>query len=223
MMVYLPGRIAFLAMPKCASTSIENALRPHCQFLATGYPMLTHMHVNRFYRFVMPLLKATGHKEIETCCLMRDPVDWVASWWRYRSDDRWSAEENASHIGFEEYVAEYIAGEKKDYLPAGTQAGFFWAPNRGKRFADYIFRYEDIDLFQDFWSRKIGNEVDFGMHNVSPSREGDLNDEVRQALRNFLAEDYEIWENRTIKRENYTAFCEDHFGAHAAEVAPAQR
>lgn len=211
MMVHIPSRLAFLATPKCASTSIENALRPHCQLTATGFPKITHMHVNRYNRFVRPLLKATGFPDVETSCLFREPIDWVTSWWRYRSQDKWGPDESLNGMSFETYVGEYMDGVRQPYLPLGTQAGMFWGPNNTTVFADYIFRYEDLDQYEAFWSRKIGTPLTFGKDNVSPQRRPELGAETQRRLEAFLARDYEIWEGVALPRDGFDAFCEDHF------------
>ncbi|MEO0387028.1 MAG: hypothetical protein AAF281_05790 [Pseudomonadota bacterium] len=211
MMVHIPSRLAFLATPKCASTSVENALRPHCQFIATGFPSMTHMHVNRYNRFVRPLLKATGFPDVKTTCLFREPIDWVGSWWRYRRQDRFSGEESTKTMSFETYAQRYIEGEKLPFLPKGHQAGMFWGPEGRVVLADYIFRYEDLDLYAEFWSRKIGKTVKFGRHNVSPDMAAALSPGVEDALRAYLATDYQIWNEVALRRDGFEDFLKDHF------------
>ncbi|MEM1268260.1 MAG: hypothetical protein AAGI50_19825 [Pseudomonadota bacterium] len=206
MMVHIPSRLAFLATPKCASTSIENALRPHCHLIATGFPSMTHMHVNRFNRFMRPFLRATGFPNVKTCCLFREPIDWVGSWWRYRSQDRWGDSEALEGMSFEDYVGLYISGEKRPFLPHGPQSGMFWGPEGRRVYADYIFKYEDLDLFRQFWESKLGVKLAIGKDNVSPGLHSQLSPEMRSKLSEFIAADFEIWEHKTIQRDGFDAF-----------------
>ena len=70
--------------------------------------------------------------KVESFCVMRNPTDWVFSWFRFRQRD---ALKNPNHpgasnytgdISFDEFVAAYLQKENKpDFANITTQRNFF--------------------------------------------------------------------------------------------------
>ena len=101
----------FLAMPKCASSAIEAAVTRQGLFSLSRNP-LKHMQASEFEELVAPLIDFAGYprSSYETLCLFREPIDWLHSWWRYRSrpalaNPRSQKHENyTGHVTFEEFT-----------------------------------------------------------------------------------------------------------------------
>lgn len=198
MLVHIEARLAFLAMTKCGSTSVENALKPHCHLVFSGHHKVTHMHIQRYKRFVEPYLKVIGVEDVETTCLFRNPIDWLESWWRYRSQPgRWGAELDTSEVSFEQFACEYLDEADRAYVKVGRQTGLISGP-RQPVLVDHLFRFEEMDRFQAFWQERLGFEIELPHHNKSPERPPELSTTTRSRLEAFLSQDFDIWENRTV-------------------------
>lgn len=85
MLVSIEHGFVLLFTPKCASTSLERALHGRMDLVARG--PLKHENYRRYERFYRPLLAQHCEEPLETVCVIREPVDWLASWYRYRTRD----------------------------------------------------------------------------------------------------------------------------------------
>ena len=81
MRVNIDYKFIFLCMPKCASTSIEATLNPYSQLYTSRHPKVKHTNDSKYQRFIKPFL---NQDDIEVVCLMREPISWLHSWYRYR-------------------------------------------------------------------------------------------------------------------------------------------
>ena len=200
-MLIAPKRgFVFLAMPKAASTSIETAFLPYSQIVVRGSPSLKHTTYAQFQHFLQPFLAAQGfpRKSYEVVCAFREPIDWLFSWWRYRSREELADPSRARHhnytgrISFEQFAYAHIEG-KEEFAKVGRQATFV-QPHPGKREVDRVFRYERIDLLVEYLCERVGKEVKLGVSNVSPKRSFDLSEKCHRELREFLEPEYCIYE-----------------------------
>lgn len=201
MLLSIDGRFAYLAMTKTGSTSVENALRPHCHVMFTGHHRVTHMPAHHFERFLRPYLAESGLHEIDTVCQLRHPVSWLESWWRYRSKPAaWEPEVDTRKVSFETFCAEYIDGVERPYLGMHRQQAFL-CDAAGDLLVDIVYRFEDMDLFSDFLSTRLGRPVKIARHNVSPRRLwAPLSRKLKARLEQYFAPELEIWEGKTAKR-----------------------
>jgi hypothetical protein len=195
-----PGKgFVFLATPKTASTSIEHAFRPHADVFMKNHPF-KHTRYAHFQRFLQPWLNSEGFPRgsYEVVCVVREPIDWLASWWRYRSREeladpsRGNHPNYAGHLSFEQFVRAYMDGEDQ-FAQVGRQAKFV-RPRGGQAGVDRIFRYDRLNLLVAYLCEKVGGEVKIGTSNVSPKRSAYLSEECERELREFLAPEYRIYE-----------------------------
>jgi len=197
---------AFLAMPKCASSSIEPKLLWRGMISMPRNPALKHIPAAEFERLVVPLIELTGYRRgsYETVCLFREPIDWVHSWWRYRSRDELATPESpghknyTGHVTFEEFADAYIAG-RPAFARIGSQADFVRG-SADEVGVDRIFAYERIDLFVDYLAERIGTTLELDWRNSSPPRPLELSDAGRERLRRHLRTDYRIYDDLTASR-----------------------
>ncbi|ABG06006.1 conserved hypothetical protein [Rubrobacter xylanophilus DSM 9941] len=194
-MILAPGKgFVFLAIPKTASTSIERALMPHTHAYFTGNPF-KHTRYSEFQRFLQPFLASKGfpRDSYEVVCVFREPIDWLFSWYRYRTREELKGYPNyCGHVSFEEFARAYIEGKER-FARVGRPSRFV-RPRKGGRGVDLIFRYERIDLLVEYLCEKVGREVEVEISNVSPEREFSLSREREQALREFFLPEYRIYE-----------------------------
>jgi len=195
MLISLQNNLAILAMTKTGSTSVETALAPFCDILFTHDPRVKHIQYRRFERFIQPYLKSLGYGEVRTTCLFRDPVDWLGSWYRYRSRPALRGQVNSTaEMSFETFVENYLSDTPDPFAKVGRQSQFVLRQN-GDIGIDHLFRYEDIASFQSFLSDVFRREIELPRLNESPKQRLDLSKPLLAELQKTLSQDFEIYES----------------------------
>ena len=191
MRVSIRHGFTFLCMPKSASTSVEQALTNYCELITRGKyaTRLKHTNYRRYHRFIEPYIKTVSPQLPETVCLMREPIDWLHSWYRYRKRDILDGSpQSTKDITFEEFCQAYMDGE----INVGRQYDFIRTKDH-KVGVQNIFRYEELDKLQKYFEKKIGHRIDFPVMNVSPKETRELGKTMETKLRNFLKKEYDIY------------------------------
>jgi hypothetical protein len=199
-----PGKgFVFLATTKSGSTSIETAFLRHSQMILQKPPAIKHTPYAGFQRFLQPFLNSRGfpRESYEVVCAFREPIDWLSSWWRYRSREKLANPADPKHrnytgdISFEQFARAYMEGSEQ-FAQVGRPSRFV-QPRQGQAEMDRIFRYDRVDLLVDYLCEKVGEEVEVGSVNTSPERSFSLSEECEIELREFFAPEYRVYE-RTI-------------------------
>ena len=195
----------FISVTKAASTSIEDAFEPYSQMSLRGNPF-KHTRYSGFQHFLQPYMALRGfpRESYEVVCVFREPIDWLASWWRYRSREELADPSHPAHnnytgdVPFEEFARAFMKGGEQFAL-IGREAEF--VETRGPKWAgvDRVFRYERLDLLVDYLCEKVGEEVEVGVRNVSPKKSYSLSKECERELRDFLQPEYGIYERAIFK------------------------
>ncbi len=200
-MLLAPSKgFVFLATPKAGSTSIERAFLAHSQVILQGTPAIKHTSYSAFQRFLQPYLASRGfpRDSYEVVCAFREPIDWLSSWWRYRSREKLANPSRpqyrnyTGHVSFEQFAWAYMEGSEQ-FAKVGRPSRFV-QPRPGEAEVDRIFRYDRLDLLIDFLCEKVGEEVEVGSANTSPERSVSLSEECEIELREFFAPEYRIYE-----------------------------
>jgi hypothetical protein len=192
----------FLAMRKTGSTAIEAAFRPYAQLAHQGgAPAIKHTNYADFQRFLEPYLAAKGwpRSSYEVVCVVREPLDWLSSWWRYRSRKELASPSHqnhrsyAGHVSAEQFAYAYMKGEGQ-LVARMVRPSEFVLPLPGRAEVDRVFRYDRLDLLISFLREKVGEEVEVSFKNVSPKeREFSLPETCERELREFFAPEYRIY------------------------------
>ncbi len=192
MLVFWEQRLVILATPKTGSTAIEAALESLAAVSVQRPPALKHTNVARYHRFVGPYLEASAGKPFTVVALMREPRDWLGSWYRYRQrDDIPDQRKSTSDMTFDHFVNAWCDTPRPPFADVGSQARFL-APSADKR-ADRIFRYEEIGTFLSFLEDRLDFEVHLPRLNVSPSASLDLSPATENRLAQAAAEDFHLY------------------------------
>jgi hypothetical protein len=194
MLVFWDQRLAFLATPKTGSTAIEAALDSLAALVVQRPPVLKHTTVQRYRRFVGPYLAAaSGGQDFTVVALMREPRDWLGSWYRYRlRDDVLDPRKSTAGRSFDEFVRSWCNPTPPEFAAVGSQAKFL-QPRNGQG-VDRLFRYEELDRFVDFLEERLGCEIILPRLNVSPAGEMELSQETEALLRDAAAEDFAMYD-----------------------------
>lgn len=193
MLVFWDQKLVFLATPKAGSTAVETALESLAELAVQRPPVLKHTPVYRYRRFLAPYLEKASGAEFTTVALMREPVSWLGSWYRFRSrDDVMDPKNSTRGISFDEFVLAYLERPQPAFADVGSQARFLTGTDG--QAVDRIFCYEDMGSFVDFLEDRLGCEIVLPRVNVSPEAETRLSPEVEERLRLRCAEEFDLYE-----------------------------
>ena len=172
----------------------------HSQMILRKPPAIKHTTYAGFQRFLQPFLNSKGfpRESYEVVCVFREPIDWLSSWWRYRSREKLANPTDPKHrnytgdVSFEQFARAYMEGSEH-FAQVGRPSRFVQSRS-GQAEMDRIFRYDRLDLLVDFLCEKVGEEVEVGSVNTSPERSFSLSEECEIELREFFAPEYRIYE-----------------------------
>jgi hypothetical protein len=192
MLVFWDERLAFLATPKTGSTAIAAALESLAAVSIQRPPLLKHTTVHRYRRFVGPYLEAASKDTFTVVALMREPRDWLGSWYRYRQREETDPTKSTAGMSFDAFVRAWCEEPRPAFADVGSQERFL-RPRQGVG-VDRLFRYEEIDTFVHFLEDRLNCEITLPRINVSPKGATDLAPETEALLREAAADDYSMYE-----------------------------
>lgn len=205
MLVFWQQRLALLATPKTGTTAIESALESLAAVVIQRPPQLKHTTVARYHRFIGPYLESSAGQPFTLVTVMREPRDWLGSWYRYRQrQDMGNDQNSTSGISFEDFVRAYCSDKPPAWAQVGSQARFV-TPHKNGRGLDRLFRYEAIEDFIHFLEEKLDCEIILPRLNVSPAGDLHLSDQAEAMLHRHLARDFELYDTLTREGPEATA------------------
>ena len=195
MIVFYKERLAFLSVPKTGTTAYESALRDRADMVISDPPELKHAPVYRYNRFFRPMFEKVCNAEMETLAVMREPVSWLGSWYRYRRRPFMEGKPNATHgISFDEFVLAYLKGDKPGFANVGSQAKFLEPRPNGLR-VTHLFRYEQPEKLNRFLEERLGTGIETARENVSPAMELELSPRTEARYRRKCAEEFALYDS----------------------------
>lgn len=196
MLIFHRAKLTYLAAPKTGTTAIEAALTPAAglAFLANPYK---HMDLGEYNRFVVPLLRANPDFDpdaFETVCVIREPLDYLGSWYRYQKRGYVREGRSTAGISFPDYIEDVLSDNPPEYAKVRKLSGFI---RDGTARVTTILRYGD-PLIEDFFAHRLGRYTAFPKRNVSPHLALDpLPTALEDRLRSAWAEEFELFETTT--------------------------
>lgn len=193
MMVFWQERLAFLATPKTASTAIESALGALAAVVIQRPKVLKHTDAGRFADHWQPYLTRSAGGRFEVAALMREPRDWLGSWYRDGQREDVEAEKSTRGLSFDAFVRAYCEpGPRPAFADVGSQAAFLGSAGESR--VDHLFRYDDLSGFVHFLEDRLGCEIHLPRLNVSPKGKINLTAETEALLHQVCAEDFALYE-----------------------------
>ncbi|MES0861434.1 sulfotransferase family 2 domain-containing protein [Ruegeria sp. SCPT10] len=190
MLVFYKERLAFLSVPKTGSTAYHTALGSRADLVITGPPELKHAPVRRFDRFFQNMYRKMYDTEMEIMAVVREPIDWLGSWYRFRGrDDRIGHPHSTRDLSFDEFVHAYMQNPRPEFADVGSQSQFFRPRNNGVG-ASYVFKYEHQDKILNFLQDRLQMDITLPLENVSPARNMTLTSETEAMFRKKHAEEF---------------------------------
>ena len=196
MLVFWDQKLILLSVPKTGTTALEGALSHYADIVIRNPPTLKHARVYRYRQFLKPLfVQGAGAKEEEltTVAVMRNPIDWLSSWYRYRHRDGLVGHPNSTrNVSFDEFATEHMKGKPAAFANVGSQSKFL-LDGEGNLGVDHLFRYEDRTV-QHWLEQRLNVKVTLNQKNVSPKLETRLSPDIEDRYRKKYAADFALWE-----------------------------
>ncbi|WP_120502526.1 sulfotransferase family 2 domain-containing protein [Roseovarius sp. EL26] len=193
MLVFSKAKLVFLSAPKTGSTAYQAALAPLAALVVHDPPELKHSPVFRYNRFFRPMLEKFVGEDFEILAVMREPIDWLGSWYRYRQrPDCAGLPSSTQGITFDTFVDAYTRGEQPAYANVGSQSKFL-EPQRNGTAVTHLFRYDDQAGLHSFLENRLGTSFTTTAHNVSPAGDLTLSEKTRHKFERKCAADLALW------------------------------
>ncbi|MCH2078386.1 MAG: gamma-glutamyl kinase [Rhodobacteraceae bacterium] len=195
MLVFWKENLVLLAAPKTGTSALEAALRDRADAVFENPPELKHMPMFRFTRFLRPLFGVIEEtRRFETMALVREPVSWLGSWYRYRGRDALAGHRNSTaKLSFDDFVSGYLQDPRPPFASVGSPRKFV-SNGQGKVAVKHLFQYEQIDQAQAFLEDRLETRFDLPAMNVSPKKSLHLSAALEDKLRDQCAVEFELWE-----------------------------
>jgi len=191
MLIFWKPRLVLLATPKTASTAIEQSLDSLATVVMRRPNALRHTDVRNYQAFLAPYLAASAGERFSVAALMREPRDWLGSWYRSRQSEDEPAETSTRDVTFDDFVRAHCRDQPPAFADVGSQAAFL-AP-AGLPPVDHAFRYEALESFLHFLEERLGCEIILPRLLVSPQGDTALTPATEAVLRNLRAQDFELY------------------------------
>ena len=193
MMIFFNERLAYLAVPKTGTSALERALGSKASAVFRDPPGLKHTNARGFERKFRKLFERNTLAPLETMAVMREPMAWLGSWYRYRQRPALSGHKNSTeHVSFDAFIEAYLSPEQPAFARIGSQ-GRFVTDEHGDLLVNHLFSYADLDTARRFLERRLSTTIDLKPVNTSPRARTELSTDLEQELRVKCALDFQIY------------------------------
>ena len=214
MLIFANHGLIIYSVPKTGTTSIDKAIGMAATIRLSGTKNngLKHINTKKFNKWAKTLKKEFPDQKFVSCCVMREPIDWISSWFRYRSREGIKDRPNyTGNFTFEEYLSNLCdRSEHKKFPVFRGQSKFIIRKN--KIAVDRIFPYAKMNNFIEYISEKLDKKIELPMKNISPElseSKMNLSNETLDRLKPLIALDVNIY-NQILKMGSYDSSKNDH-------------
>ena len=181
MLISLKHQFVFFSNPKCATTSIETALKDHCQICILGTKYGKHIRPSKFADWEKLLQNQHNCGTLKKICTARHPIEKIVSWYTYRSRDRLKTINPQRYLGgtsFEDFC-------KSEMQYNGNK--FFYSTKSSKFFVDVAVPIEYLGHLSDYLESILGQKLLIPTVNKSPESTKSHADEYLELGNKLLA------------------------------------
>lgn len=189
MLIFFDQSLVFLAVPKTGTTAIELGLKGKADIIFSKGRK--HINAQRYRNKIAPWLDDVFGQKPETMAVMREPVDQLSSWYRYRARLDTANANSTKTISFDQFVLDVLKDDPPQHARVGSQFGFVTS-GKGKVLVDHLFAYERLDTLHGFLRDHFG-AFSLPETNVSPKMTVTLSPEVDAKLRAQRADDFALY------------------------------
>lgn len=194
MLISVQNRFIFVANTKAASSAIEVLLARHAEIARPGGPQFKHSSLGTIrydYRFLFDMPEYP-FESFFRFGVIRDPVEWIGSWFRFRKGNKVEAPLPREMTFREFWEAKDWNILRHDGEPRLQRDMFCDA--RGEIMADMLLPYDRLDELFPQVLAGLGIEGELRRLNVSNMRPDKLQvpDDLRAEMREYYAIDYAL-------------------------------
>ncbi len=194
MLVFSKAKLVFLSVPKTGTTAWQAALEPLAATIVRDPPELKHAPMFRYNRFYRPVLEKFVGEPLDILAVMREPVDWLGSWYRYRRRDFARGSRTSTHgVSFDDFVTAWARGNPPPFANVGAQAKFLEPMKNGTE-VTHLFRYDDQAGLTEFLQDRLGAKLETARLNASPEMPLELSPDVEDWLRRKCADEFALYD-----------------------------
>lgn len=189
--------IVFFAVPKTGSVSIETAFAPHFDMVMSKNPSLKHMTVRTYDASLRHFVSRRVAKGPVKLAVVREPLDWILSWHRYRTRPEIDGKPASSRgVSADDFVLSYMSEEPAPYARIGSQYEFLHN-KAGDLGVDQLYRFDDLSPLVAYLNKRLRVDVSIDHLNASPTVTDVVSPDVAAAYRAYAAKDFALYESVT--------------------------
>lgn len=193
MLVFWKQKIVLLAVPKTGTTALEQALLPFASAAILDPPGQKHVSAMQYRNRLAKFFEQRGNRPMQLVAVMREPVDWLGSWYRYRRRAQLSGKANSTMgISFDEFVEAWLRPKQPEFASVGSQEKFL-TDDAGVAAVDHIFRYDRMADLVAFMEHSLDTKLTIPRANVSPTETIELSDTMRTRLEDEAGREFALW------------------------------
>ena len=210
MIINLDYKLSFLCTPKCASTSIEKFMGNSERIELTGSPQMKHCDATFYKNKMKPFLtSAFPNSEFVSFALIREPISWLSSWWRYLQRPNASKRFNTNNISFNDYVLNFM--KPLDQRQPGTGTRFKYPrswiiDDVGCVVVDKVFSLDKIEELEAFLTLHTGTKVLLDTLNKSTNEEFitplSLPDSTIKIVNEVMKIEYQLYDSAMVSPDH---------------------
>lgn len=195
MLVFWKQKIVLLAVPKTGTTALEQALLPHASAAILDPPGQKHVPALQYRNRLSKFFEQRGRHPMELMAVMREPVDWLGSWYRYRARPQLNGKANSTAgISFDDFVAAWLNRNRPTFADVGSQANFL-SDEAGNCCVDRLFRYDRLDRLVTHLEDRLETRLDIPRANISPPGPTELSSEMHARLLREAPAEFALWQS----------------------------
>ncbi len=194
MLIGVKKRFVFIANSKTASTSIEHSLVGQAEIQRGGGPQRKHIYLRDALPEYDFLFGRSGYgiESFFTFGVMRDPVSWIQSWYRYRCGNK---VESPLPAGMS-FAAFWALNDWNRTMQSGAPRlqSHFFTNKHGVPIVDYVIPYDQLASHFGMICDRLGIKAPLQSKNVSKVKKRmiDVSPELVEEMQAFYAKDYAL-------------------------------
>lgn len=195
MLVFFDKKLVIFATTKTGSTALHGALSPKASMSFRNPPAVKHASVQKYQRILKPTFMELGApSDLETFALIRHPIEWLSSWFRYRCRDKLIGKPNSTRdVTFNDFVLEYMKDSPRPFADIGSQSKFLIGTN-SELGIDHLYQYEANKRFLQFLRDRLDTTIETKRRNVSPDFTVNLDPGIKKDFEALHRIEFDLWE-----------------------------
>ncbi len=193
MLVFYEKRLTLLSVPKTGSTAYQSALRDRADIVVSGPTDLKHANMRRYDRFFQTMFRKMFDTEMDVMAIVREPIDWLGSWYRYRTRAELADHAHSTKdMSFEAFLNAYLQNPRPAFADVGCQTEFLQPRSNGAG-VTHVFKYDNQQKILEFLQNRLECDIDLPRENASPTCPMDISKQTKHRFQTLNAAEYTLY------------------------------